>query len=289
MRRLLSISLIILCFAAFRAASEEIFCRYQLKDKVFYGQVDGNTIHQLSRAPWDGGKATGKTDALDKVRLLHPSEPKKIIGMSGTYKEAWEGGKTPFKTVRWFMKPSTTAASPGEDVVLPASLDELQVETELAIVIGKRVKNASLEEAKAAIFGYAAANDIVGDPTSYHRIQGEPLDQPETLLPASLKHGDQFSPYGPFIHRGVDWNNRKRTLIVTHADTGEKEIYEHNTSSMIYTPEKIVSDLSRVFSLDPGDVILSGTTKALPARAGDVMEVEVEGIGKLVNRVAPGK
>jgi 2-keto-4-pentenoate hydratase/2-oxohepta-3-ene-1,7-dioic acid hydratase in catechol pathway len=216
---------------------------------------------------------------------LHPSEPQKVIGIGGSYKDSWKEGQTPYNTIRWFSKTPTSAASPGETVELPASLDTLMAETELVAVIGKRVKNASPAEAKEAIFGYTIGNDLVGDATSYHRINGESDDQPEPLFPSALKMGDRFSPYGPFIYTGIDWRNRKRTLRITNEKTGKEIVYEHNTSNMMVPPEKIVSDLSRVFSLNPGDVIFTGTTAAFPAQAGDVMEVSVEGLGTITNQV----
>lgn len=267
--------------------SEEIYCRYQTKDgNVHYGRVEGSKILQLSAAPWCDGIETGHSISREEVKFLHPSEPQKLLGMGGTYREAWPKGTTPFNTVRWFLKPPSSAASPNEDVVLPAALDTLMVETELVIVIGKKVKNADLQTAKEAIFGYTLGNDIVGDATSYHRVNGEPLDQPESLLLPALKQGDGFSPYGPFIYRGVDWNNRERTLTVKNSETGKNLRYSHNTSNLIYTPEKIVSDLSRVFTLFPGDVIFTGTTEALPAQAGDVMKVSIEGFESITNRVS---
>ncbi|MFB3788833.1 MAG: fumarylacetoacetate hydrolase family protein [bacterium] len=265
--------------------SEEVYCRYEAAGAVHYGRVEGGVVHQLDKAPWEGGQAVGQTASMKDVRLLHPSIPQKIFGISGSYKEAWAGGKKPFNTIRWFLKPPSAAASPDEDVILPASLDELEVETELVLVIGKRVKDAGLEEAKEAIFGYTVGNDIVGCVTSYHQVNGEPLDQAETLLGPGLKIGDGFAPFGPFIHRGVDWRNRERTLKVSNPAQNKELTYQHNTSNMLFPPEKIVSDLSRVCVLEPGDIIFTGTTKSLPARAGDVMEVSVEGLGTLVNKV----
>ncbi len=270
------------------ASGEEVYCRYALMNIDHYGRVYGDQIHELSDAPWNGGWETGHRVPVDKVKLLHPSEPQKVLGIVGAYKEAWEE-QEPFKTVRWFLKPPSAAASPGEPVELPASLDELMVETELVIVIGKVVKNADIEEAKEAIFGYTVGNDIVGSVDSYHKVQGEPADQEETVLGPALKQGDDFSPYGPFIYTGIDWRDRERVLIVTNKETGKKEVYRHNTSSMVYSPEKIVRDLSRVFTLDPGDVIFTGTTAALPARAGDIMKVSIEGLGSITNSVVATK
>ncbi len=286
MGRVMSLVLLLTLTLGMAAWSEEIYCRYALDELTRYGMVQEDVIHEMDKAPWEGGKTTGHTVALNQVELLYPCEPMKIVGMSGTYENTWED-KEPFNTVRWFLKPPTSAASPDEEIELPASVDVLMVETELVIVIGKRVKNASLEEAKEAIFGYTICNDMVGSVDSYHKINKEPMDQEENLLNFGLKHGDKFTPFGPFIYRGVDWKDRERTLTVTTPSTGKKNVYKHNTSNLFYSPAKMVRDLSRVFTLEPGDIILTGTTEALPAKAGDVMEVSVEGLGTIVNTLVP--
>jgi 2-keto-4-pentenoate hydratase/2-oxohepta-3-ene-1,7-dioic acid hydratase in catechol pathway len=276
---------IILLLVVSNLFAAEIYCRYMQNNQIYYGEVKGDKIHQLTKAPWENGNYSGETVSLSEVRLLHPSEPKVIIGLSGSYKEAWQDDQIPFKTVRWFLKPPSAAGSPGDNIVIPASLDAIKVETEMVIVIGRKIKNGSLEEAKAAIFGYTVGNDIVGDGDSYHRIQGEPLDQTETLLGTMLKTGDNFAIYGPFIYRGVDWKNRLRRLSVSNPQTGEKETYEHNTSNLVYPPEKAVCDISRILTLSPGDIIFTGTTAAPVARAGDVVKISIEGLGELENKV----
>ncbi len=272
------------------ATEEQIYCRFLYKGNVHYGQVKGNKIAVLDNAPWNGGQETGKVVSIKNVRLLHPSEPRVILGLGGSYREAWKDKGTPYKTVRWFTKPPSAAASLGDDIVLPASLNEIQVEVELVIVIGKTVKDANEAEAQQAIFGYTVGDDVVGSVESYHRVQGERQDQKETLLPPGLKIGDHFAPFGPFIHRGIDWHNLERTLRITNPKTGKNVFYKHNTSHLVYSPAKIVSDLSRVLTLSPGDVIFSGTTQSFPAVDGDVVHVSIEGIGECVNKVvAPVK
>ncbi len=261
-----------------------IYCRYSQAGNVYYGRVDGQMIHELTDAPWYGSTETGVSVAISDVTLLYPSVPQVIIGCSGSYKEAWED-KTPFNTVRCFFKPPTSAGSPGENIELPAALDAIKVETELVIVIGAEVKDAEPEEAEQAIFGYTVGNDIVGDVDSYHKIAGEPADQEETLLPTMLKTGDNFAIFGPYIHTDVEWRDRTRRLIVQNGQTGKTVKYEHNTSNLIYPPKKIVSDLSKIFTLRPGDVIFTGTTAAPVAVAGDTVTVSVEGLGELMNVV----
>lgn len=287
MKQILLITGIIMTMTT-SAIAGDVFCRYELAGDVYYGQVLEGTIHQLSAAPWDGGTPTGHLVRQEDVKLLHPSEPKVILGCAGTYKEAWENGKEPFHTIRWFLKPPSAAASPGEDVDIPASMMEIKVETELVIVIGKTVKNAGVEEAKNAIFGYTVGNDIVGSADSYLETNGEEKREEDTILAPTLKIGDKFAPFGPFIYTGYDWRNKDRKLVVKHRD-GKEDVYEHNTGSLLYPPEKIVSDLSRVLTLNPGDIILTGTTAALPARAGDEMTVSMEGLCTLHNSVVSPK
>ncbi len=286
---MLLLSILGFVVASAAAADEQVYCRFLYKENVHYGEVKGEKIYVLDGAPWNGGQKTGQIVPLNKVRLLHPSEPRVILGLGGSYQEAWKNSQ-PFKSVRWFTKPPSAAASPSDNIVLPASLREIEVEVELVIVIGKTVKDADENEAKDAIFGYTVGNDVVGSVDSYHRVQGEPLDQEESLLPPGLKIGDHFAPFGPFIHRGIDWRNLERTLRITNPETDKKVFYKHNTSHLVYSPEKIVSDLSKVLTLSPGDIIFTGTTESFPAVDGDVVHVSIKGIGECVNKVVmPGK
>lgn len=264
--------------------AQEVFCRYEYKSDIHYGKVINNKIKPLDKAPWKNGQPVGRAIAIKKVKLLHPSEPKVILGLGKSYIDSWKGDK-PYNTVRWFLKPPSAAASPGQDIVLPFALDKIKVEVELVIVIGKKVKDANEDEAEKAIFGYTLGNDIVGDVNSYHELQGEPADQKETLLAPGLKIGDNFSPFGPFIYTNIDWKGRQRELTITDKEGNEKVHYVHNTSNMAYTPAKMVSDLSKILTLSPGDIIMSGTSKSFVAEAGDIVEISVEGIGTLLNKV----
>ncbi len=264
---------------------EEVYCRFQWKDKINYGKVEGKEIHILDKAPWQNGKETGQNLTLDKVKLLNPSEPSLIIGLSKSYKESWKG-KTPPKNVRWFIKPPTAAGAPGDDIVIPPSFDAIKVEVEMVIVIGKKVKNADEAEARDAIFGYTTGNDVVGTVDSYHKVNGEQADLAENVLATGLKISDGFEPFGPFIHRNMDWKNRERIMEVINSVTGEKEVdYKNSTSSLLYSPAKIVSDLSKVLTLNPGDIISSGTSKSFPAKGGDIIKINVEGLGGFNSKV----
>jgi 2-keto-4-pentenoate hydratase/2-oxohepta-3-ene-1,7-dioic acid hydratase in catechol pathway len=262
----------------------EIYCRCKHEGNIHYGRVEEEKIFILSGPPWNGGGITNERVSLSDVRLLHPSEPRVILGLGGAFKENWIDKPAP-KTVRWFSKPPGAAASPGDDIVLPASLDEIKVEVELVIIIGKSVKDAAEEESRDAIFGYTVGNDIVGTVDSYYRLREEDINREEPLLAPGLKICDRFAPFGPFIVRNFDWRDRTRTLSIIGKDGREKIRYEHSTSGLLFPPEKIVSDLSQVLLLSPGDIIMTGTTKSFLAHTGDIVEVTIEGLGTFRNKV----
>lgn len=264
------------------AASADMFCRFQAGEGGRYGRVDGNQVHVLTAAPWAGGKETGEVVRLGNVKLLSPSEPRSIIGLAGAYVSP---DSNPPKTSRWFAKSASGAATDGDDIEIPSSLDALKVEVELVIVIGARVKDATPPQAKKAIFGYATGTEIFGFVESYHRVNGEEEGREESLLAPALKLGDNYAPFGPFIYTDIDWRDRERKLTITTASGETRVTFEHNTSGLLYPPEKIVSDLSRVQTLEPGDVIFSGTTQAFIAEAGETVTTEIEGLGVLRNKI----
>ncbi len=277
--RILTSSFILI--AVVTAAHADTFCRFEHAGEVAYGQVEGDRVRALTGAPWAEGTPTGEALDLDQVRLLAPSEPSLIAGLAGSYRNAWpDGGEPP--AVRWFVKPPGAAAAPEAPLILPEFLDEIKVEVELVIVMGKTVKNASPEEALSSIFGYTLGNDVVGQVSSFQRLTGDSGDRKETVLAPALKGGDGFAPFGPFIHTDIDWRSRKKILEIT-SDDPDRVVSDHtNTSDLIYQPEKIISDLSKVMTLRPGDVVFSGTNRSYPVRAGDRARISIEGIGEIV-------
>lgn len=267
------------------------FCRFEYENKVHYGIVEADDIFILSNEPWNDFKKDNNPISLEKVKLLNPTEPELIVGLIKSYRQSWEDKPAP-KTVRWFIKPPKAAGIPGRDIILPASLDEVKIEVEMIIVVGKKIKNADEAEAKNAIFGYTVGGDIMGSAGSFHRINNELPDADENALGLGLKACDGFEPYGPFIYKNVDlpdgqagWNNRKTVLQVTN-EKGEIVInYEDNTSNLLYSPAKIVSDLSKVMTLSPGDIISSGTGKSFIAKAGDTIHLRIDGLGEFVSKI----
>jgi 2-keto-4-pentenoate hydratase/2-oxohepta-3-ene-1,7-dioic acid hydratase in catechol pathway len=107
----------------------------------------------------------------------------------------------------------------------------------------------------------------------------------DPFLALQLKLGDGLGLFGPCLHADVDWRNRYRTLVIRDAAGFERESYTHSASGLLYPPEKIVSDLSRVQTFEPGDIIFSATTKAFIVYPGETVSTSVEGLGKLSNRI----
>ena len=281
--------ILILLFGLFLSENlmaSEVFCRFELDDMRYYGRVVGKDIQILSAPPWLGGAATGRTVRLQKVTLLPPSEPRTIIGIAEAYKTLEDN---PPRTTRWFAKSISAAATNGDYVEIPTSQDALKAEVELVIVIGKTVKNLSPDQAKATIFGYATGTEIFGFVDSYHRVSGEESARTEKILAMGLKLGDKFAPFGPFIYAGVDWRNRERRLEIRTASGEKRASYSNNTNGLRRTPAEIISDLSKVMTLAPGDLIFSGTSKSFIIHAGETVQTEVEGMGILSNVIVKSK
>ncbi|MDZ7721785.1 MAG: fumarylacetoacetate hydrolase family protein [candidate division KSB1 bacterium] len=264
---------------------QSIFCRYKKDGNTYYGKYEDNTIHQLEKAPWFGIEFTGITCELSQVKLLYPSEPAKIIGLVKAYKQAWQD-KTPPKFVRWFLKPASSAASDGDEIVLPAALDKVKVECELTIIIGKPIADSDEQEAEAAIFGFTVGNDIMGSADSFVEATGDTPDYQDPSLAAALKIGDGFAPFGPFVWTNVDWLDKSLTVSIQNPETNMNAVYHGSTNDLLYSPAKIVSDLTKIVKLYPGDVIMTGTFKSFVASHKDIVSVEIEGLGRLTNYIS---
>lgn len=263
---------------------EPVFCRAARPDGGgAYGRLQGVGIRLLDAAPWHGGRETGVVVPLAGVRLLPPSEPRNILCLANAYvgKE-----RTPPKFIRWFAKTPGSVATDGDTIEIPAIVDQLKSEVEIVIVVGRRLKNATDAEAEAAIFGYTAGNEIFGFAESFRKVNQETAGRTEVMLAAGLKLGDKFTPFGPFIHAGSAWRQRTCALTVTNAATGKRLEYRGDTRGFLYTPVRVLRDLSRVLTLEPGDLIFTGTERSLVLDPGDEVTAEIEGLGRLTNRIA---
>ncbi|MDI3299114.1 MAG: fumarylacetoacetate hydrolase family protein [Bacillota bacterium] len=251
----------------------ERLVRVALPDgRVAYGRRQDETVELLAGAPWTvWGQPTGERVGAGEVRLLAPVQPGKVVAVGLNYRMHAEEMKDrlPDEPVL-FLKPASSVIGPGETIRRPAMSAEVHYEAELAVVIGRRARNLARDEVEEAILGYTCGNDVTA--RDLQRKDGQWTRS---------KSFDTFCPLGPEVVRGVDPSGRAiRTLV-----NGEVR-QEGNTGDLLFDVAYLVRFVSQVMTLEPGDVILTGTPAGVgPIVAGDVVSVVIEGIGELVNPV----
>ncbi len=240
--------------------------------KLTYGVLQEDLIFPLGAPPYKGIYKTGETVAAAGTRLLPPCSPSKIVAVGLNYKDhAKEIGVPLPEEPLLFLKPSTSVLAPEADIVYPRMSKRVDYEAELGVVIGKLCRHVSEAAAKGYILGYTAVNDVTA----------RDLQQKDGQWTRS-KSFDTFAPLGPWIETEIKDPNH---LAVEAFLNGERRQHS-NTDNLIFGVYKLVSFISRVMTLLPGDVIATGTPAGIgPMQPGDVIEVRLEGIGTLRNRL----
>lgn len=249
------------------------FVRYEVSGSAFWGELEGETIHQLSAAPYlEGSARTGQTARMPDVRLLAPAEPSLVV-MTALNFLSHLGGQQPAQYPGLFIVPPHSVTGHEEPMLSFSDSNALNYEAEAVIVIGRRAKNVPIEEASEYIFGVTAGHD--GSERTWQLRQDEGQW-------ARGKGADSFNPVGPVLVRGVDPNN---VMIVGRLNGEERQ--RESTSDMIFNFDYMVSYVSHFFTLEPGDLIWSGTPGTTQAmNPGDVYEVELEGLTVLRTPIA---
>jgi len=245
------------------------YVRFAAGERTAYGVVEGQSIHELSAAPWASPARTGRTHALGGVRLLAPVEPRNVLAVGLNYRSHL--GQRPVPAYPGlFAKYPTSIVGPEEEIRLPADAKNVHYEGELVIVIGRRAQDVPVERAREYVFGVTAGNDV-----------SERDWQQADLQWLRAKASDSFGPIGPMLVAGLNPDD----LLVQTRVNGETRQSER-TRDLIFGVSEIVSYISRYVTLNPGDVIFTGTPQTTRAiQPGDVVEIEVEGVGVLRNRV----
>ncbi len=245
------------------------YVRYSAGGKTANGILDGDVVRELSGSLFESPRPTGKTVRLSEVMLLAPVVPSKVIAVGLNYKS--HIGESPAaKYPGLFAKMPTSIVGPGASIVIPLGAANVHFEGELVVVIGRRAKGVSVADAPRYIFGVTAGNDV-----------SERDWQRADLQWFRAKAADTFGPLGPVIVTGINFGD----LLLQTRLNGEI-VQSQRTKDLIFDVPTIVSYISQFMTLEPGDVIYTGTpgsTKAM--KAGDVVEIEIEGIGVLRNRV----
>src|SRR5665213_1072287 len=236
------------------------------------GRVDESRIEELRGGLFDPPEPTGRHFALREVKLLAPCEPPKILAVGQNYASHLGERKTPSRP-EMFYKPVTSLQDPDGPIVIPEDAEDVHYEGELVVVIGRTVRHASREEAAAAVFGVTCGNDV--SDRNWQRGPGKDVQY------WRAKGCDTFAPLGPFIVTGLDYSDLLlRTLV-----NGEVA-QQQRTSDLIFDIPTILSFVSRYVTLTRGDIVFTGTPgNTRRMSPGDVIEVEIEGIGTLRNPV----
>ncbi|HWQ57497.1 MAG TPA: fumarylacetoacetate hydrolase family protein [Clostridia bacterium] len=248
------------------------YARARLDGEEFYALIEGDTLVRLLDRPFDKVELDGRKYPLSKARLIAPCEPSKIVCVGKNYwahaEEMKEGH--PAEPLL-FLKPSTCVIGPEDEVVYPKLSHRLDYEGELGVVIGKKARNVASGTARAYIFGYTCLNDV----TARDIQKGDPQW-------TRGKSFDTFCPLGPWIETELDAGHvRIRTRL-----NGETK-QDSNTALMTYDVDALICYMSACMTLLPGDVIATGTPEGIGSmQRDDVIEVEIEGVGVLRNRIA---
>jgi 2-keto-4-pentenoate hydratase/2-oxohepta-3-ene-1,7-dioic acid hydratase in catechol pathway len=246
------------------------FVRYEHRGAVSYGILEGAGISQIKGNLFEGGAETGANIELQEVRLLWPCEPSKMLAVGLNYKSHLGGRPAPVRP-ELFWKPISCLLEPGGKIVIPEGATNVHYEGELVVVIGRKTKGVSPQEATGCIFGYTCGIDV-----------SEREWQKDDLQWWRAKGSDTFGPLGPAIALGLDY---KESRLQTRVNGEVKQ--SQFLSDLLFDPAAVVSHASRWVTLLPGDVIYTGTPGTTrPLKPGDVVEVEIDGIGILKNVVA---
>ena len=245
-----------------------------LKDGLIkFGIVEGENITEIEGSIFNNFKKTPITHKLNLVKLLVPCEPSKIIAIGLNYKaHAAEFNKPLPEEPMLFMKPSTAVIGPGDEIIYPHHMSRrVDYEGELGVVIGKKAYMVKKEEAKDYILGYTCFNDVTA-----RDLQGKDIQY------TRAKGFDTFAPMGPWIETDL---NPLDVKIETYSNDEKKQ--DTSTKDMIFDVYHLLSFVSHVMTLLPGDVIATGTPSGVgKMKPGDKVEVRIEGIGSLVNTVS---
>jgi 2-keto-4-pentenoate hydratase/2-oxohepta-3-ene-1,7-dioic acid hydratase in catechol pathway len=245
------------------------YIKYEAGGRIAWGLLEGETIRELQGSVFEGAKPSGRMLKLADVKLLAPADAKKVIAAGLNYR-SHIGQQSPAKYVGLFTKLPTSLIGHNADIVYPADATTLHYEAEICVVIGKRAKTITEAQVKDHVFGVTPCNDV-----------SERGWQKADLQWFRAKGADTFGPMGPALVRGADYNKLK--LIGRH---NGKVVQETTTDLLIFSVDNIVSYISRYVTLEPGDVIFTGTPGTTQAmQPGDTFEVEIEGIGILRNKV----
>ncbi len=248
------------------------YLRFRAGGEIRYGLLEGERVRILKGAPFEREEITSSELPLPSLQILAPCEPSKIVCVGLNYKDhAAEVNQPLPEEPHIFLKPPTAVIGSGAKILLPPMSKRVDYEGELAFVVKREAKNVSPQEAKEYILGYTCFNDVTA--RDLVAKDGGPLRS---------KIFDTFAAFGPYIVTDI---NPMGLAIKTYLNGEVKQ--SSNTANLVFDPFQLVAFISSILTLLPGDVISTGTPSGIsPMKAGDVVEVEIEKVGRLKNIVA---
>jgi 2-keto-4-pentenoate hydratase/2-oxohepta-3-ene-1,7-dioic acid hydratase in catechol pathway len=250
--------------------------RYQIKNEApCYGWILDNKVGPIEGDIFGEYHRMEAEIPLAEVKLLAPAQPSKIICIGRNYIEHAKEQKAEVSKVPLiFLKPPSSIINPGDQIILPTQSKQIEHEAELVVVIGKRGRNIITEEAKKFVYGCTVGNDVTARDL-------QTLDGQWTRA----KGFDSFCPFGPWIDTEFDPSD----AIITCKVNGQPRQMS-STRDMVFNVNVLIAFISSVMTLEAGDIIFTGTPSGVgPLMAGDSVEVEIEGLCRLVNPVAAPK
>ncbi|ADQ06243.1 5-carboxymethyl-2-hydroxymuconate Delta-isomerase [Caldicellulosiruptor hydrothermalis 108] len=247
-----------------------LFCRFEKDNKINYGIVKDNIVQSIEGNIFGDWKVGNESYLLGEVKLLPPVEPSKIVCVGLNYHSTIKrlNAAVPEEPVI-FLKPPSAIIGDGDNIIFPSDVKELGYEVELAVIIKDKIKSVNYNEALKHVFGYTIANDL----TAKDKMTGGPWTK--------AKSYDTFLPLGPWIATDLDPNNAKLEMYINGNMT-----QNGNTSDMVFDVAYLISYISKIMTLCPGDVIITGTPPGAGLlNPGDYVEAKIEGIGVLRNYV----
>jgi len=245
------------------------FTRFAQGSSIYSGVITEGSIREIEGDIFGDWQFTGKTFSFDEVKFLAPLEPNQIIGIGANYVTKLEDRPSELPEIPvFFFKPTSSVIGPDEEIVIPDGIEKVKFESELAIIIGKEAKNVPESEVLDYVFGYTVGNDVTA-PQFFHQ------DGHWTVG----KSFDTFTPLGPVIETELD-----PFSVSVEARLNDVEKQNSATELMIIPIRRMVSYLTKVMTLKPGDVILTGSPVGAEfVGAGDLIECEIKEIGTLRN------
>lgn len=247
------------------------FVRFSIKAKEKLGIIENDIIKEIKGDFFNEYSITDKEYKNKDVKILPPCIPTKIVAIGLIYKDHIEELGFPFPDEPIiFFKPTTGIIGHEDAIIYPSMTSRVDYEAELAIVIKDKIKDIDENDASKHVLGYTCFNDVTARDLQKKDVQW-----------TRAKAFDTFSPVGPCIVDDIDPNN---VLVESYLNGELKQ--SSNTKNFIFKVEKLISFISKVMTLLPGDIIATGTPYGVgPMNSGDIIEIKIEGIGTLKNHI----